>query len=386
MNRICLLLFAILCFGSTTAAQPPPAKTPAAQLTDGQTAKVEKSIEYWVSQLGHEHYLRRELASKKLRDAGPAAVLPLIEVTRSGDLEVVEQATAVITTIALTTWPSQDGGAWDELSRVAETGGGRRASSARSALREIREYRSIEARKALSAVGIFVGVDEFAVGAISSPETIVEIDDQWQGDTDALQWLAWLSGVRNARIKGKAVRQDVLESVTKIPGLETLVVIDGKVSNEALQPLVKMDRIESLEFRYVKLSDEQAELIAQIPIRIALNLMGTGISESKVASMGAQLPGLKITHRRGGFLGVSCMDSLREECTISSIVPGSAAEEAGLIQGDVIIGIDDVEVKLFRDLQEAVNLHVPGEEVEVRYRRGKDIQTVTLRLRRLEDS
>lgn len=345
----------------------------------------EKPISYWVSQLGSDQYLRRELANKKLREAGPAAVTPLIEATRSGELELVEQAMTVITSIALSTAPKSDGGAWDQLSKVAAEGGGRRASCAKSAVEEIRDHRSMEARKELAAAGVFVGVDEFAIGAISRPVTIVQVDEKWRGNAEALQWLAWLSGVENARIKGAAVQRDVLKAVAQVPDLISLVIIDGKVENNTLIPLIEMDRIEALEFRYVRLSDEQAELIASIPIRKSLSLMGTGLSEAKVASMGTRLPGLEITHRQGGFLGVSCLDG-PDQCEISSVVPGSAAEAAGLIRDDVIIGIEDTKVTRFKDLQDAINKHIPGDEVEVRFRRGGEIQTVKLRLRRLEES
>jgi len=367
---LCLPVFAYIAVSAIPAdAQPPD----------------EKPVSYWVTQLGHDHYLRREMASDKLIAAGPGAVDELAEVTRGGDLEVVERAAAVITAIALAHAPNEDGGAWDSLSKMASESGGRRASTAKSALNEIRDHRAIEARKALAGAGIFVGVDEFAIGAISRPLTIVQIDDKWHGDADSLQWLAWLSGVENARVKGSAVRGDVLSHVTKIPGLETLVIIDGKMDKETLKPLIEMDRIQSLEFRYVELTDEQAEMIASIPIRLSLNLMGTGVSESKVASMAAELPGLQITHRQGGFLGVSCLDG-PDQCEISSVVPGSAAEEAGLMEDDVIIGVGDTEVTKFKDLQDAINQHVPGDEVEVRYRRGEEVHNVKLRLRRLEES
>ncbi|MDG2221862.1 MAG: PDZ domain-containing protein [Rubripirellula sp.] len=348
-------------------------------------ATEEKPISYWVSQLGSDQYLRRELANKKLREAGPAAVAPLIEATRSGELELVEQAMTVITSIALSTAPKSDGGAWDQLSQVAAEGGGRRASRAKSAVEEIRDHRSTEARRELAAAGIFVGVDEFAIGAISRPVTIVQIDEKWRGNAEALQWLAWLSGVENARIKGAAVQRDVLKAVAQIPDLVSLVIIDGTVENNTLIPLIEMERIEALEFRYVRLSDEQADLIASIPIRKSLSLMGTGLSEAKAAAMGTRLPGLEITHRQGGFLGVSCLDG-PDQCEISSVVPGSAAEAAGLIRDDVIIGIEDAKVVRFKDLQKAVNQHIPGDEVEVRFRRGGEIQTVKLRLRRLEES
>ena len=121
-----------------------------------------------------------------------------------------------------------------------------------------------------------------------------------------------------------------------------------------------------------------------MPIRVSLNLMGTGISAQKVDSMKSALPGLQIDHRQGGFLGVTCMDNF-DVCEISGVVADSAAEEAGLIKGDVIIRIGDAQVKRFRDLQNAINEHLPGDEVEIKFRRGDKIESIRLKLRRFEE-
>jgi S1-C subfamily serine protease len=133
------------------------------------------------------------------------------------------------------------------------------------------------------------------------------------------------------------------------------------------------------------LSDDQGDLIASIPIRVSLTLMGTGISAEKVELMRDALPGLQIDHRQGGFLGVTCLDSY-DVCKISGVLPDSAAEEAGLIEGDVIVRIGDTEIARFRDLQNAINQHLPGDEVEVKFQRGEKIETAKVRLRRFEET
>lgn len=344
-----------------------------------------KTIAYWVEQLGHDLYLRREMASKKLTDAGPAAIDDLVKVIRSGDLEVVERAMGVITEIALSRPPRDDGGAWDQLNVLAMKAAGRLASSAEAAIDEVREHRAGEARTTLASAGVFVGMDEFAISAISRPRMIVQIDENWRGDIESLQWLRWLKGVEYARVKGSAVRRDVLQHITQVPGLKSLAIVDAKVDDATLEPLQEMARIHSLEFRYVPLTDEQGDQIAALPIRVSLNLMGTGISPQRVESMRSALPGLQIDHRQGGFLGVTCLDSI-EPCAINGVLPNSAAEEAGLIKGDVIVRIGDTEVNRFKDLQNAINQHPPGDEVEVKYRRGDKIESVKLHLRRFEES
>ena len=162
------------------------------------------------------------------------------------------------------------------------------------------------------------------------------------------------------------------------------MIADAKVDEQTLEPLKSMPRISSLEFRYVPLTPELCDMIAALPVRLSLNLMGTGVALEKVEQMRAALPGLIIDHKQGGFLGVVCYDG-RGVCQISRIVEDSAADDAGLIEGDVIVGIGDAEVSVFKDLQTAINQHLPGDEVVVKYVRGSQIESVKLRLRRLEE-
>lgn len=375
-----LLLGALATSTPSTLSAAPPELAP-----DATAQERDDYVEYWVEQLGHDQYLRRERASKQLIEAGPEVIPKLVEEIRNGDLEIIERATNVVTQIAISKPPNKDGGAWKQLNKLAVSGAGRSSSCASSAIRDIRKHRARQAREALSTSGIFVGLDEFAIRAISQPRMIVQVDEKWNRDPEALQWLQWLDGVENARVKGVAVNREVLEHVTAVPGLKSLAIVDGEVGSDTLEPLKKMTRIHSLEFRYVSLTEEHGDLISSMPIRVSLNLMGTGISAGKVESMRSSLPGLQIDHRQGGFLGVTCIDGF-DVCKINGVLPDSAAEEAGLIEGDVIVQVGDSEVKRFKDLQAAINEHVPGDEVEVRYRRAEKIESVKLRLRRFEES
>ena len=68
------------------------------------------------------------------------------------------------------------------------------------------------------------------------------------------------------------------------------------------------------------------------------------------------------------FLGVQA-DSVESEGTagaeITTVVDDSAAEEAGIRVGDVVIGFDGVPIVNFPDLVAQVRAHQPGETVEV---------------------
>ena len=100
--------------------------------------------------------------------------------------------------------------------------------------------------------------------------------------------------------------------------------------------------------------------------------------------------------RQGGtrsrpFLGVKMFTvtpSIAEElglkvdtgALVADVTAGSAAEVAGLRNGDVITSIDGKEVKAAEDVTSAVNAHKPGDEVKVTFRRVDETREVTVKL------
>jgi putative serine protease PepD len=66
---------------------------------------------------------------------------------------------------------------------------------------------------------------------------------------------------------------------------------------------------------------------------------------------------------------------------LTEITPGGPAERGGLQAGDVVLGIDGKQIREFSDISRAVNGHQPGDEIDVKVRRGGgqvQIQKVTL--------
>ncbi len=97
------------------------------------------------------------------------------------------------------------------------------------------------------------------------------------------------------------------------------------------------------------------------------------------------LPGLAITHRQGGFLGVTCNTFGVAECRIRTVIDGSAADQAGLQADDVIVGIGDAKVEQFSDLQAEINQHLPGDELLIKFLRHGTEREVKLSLGKYRD-
>lgn len=343
-----------------------------------------EEIRYWVSQLSSDQYLRRRRAVRQLVRRGPSAVPLVVDKIGSGDLEFTRLAVEVLQEIAHTESPHVDGGAWGALQELAASGVGSHASRAISAVEEILTYRGEIARERLAARGVYIGMAEFVVRATSDFRPIVQIGEGWDGDLETLHWLRWVSGVRHARLVGDAVRPEVVDRLVRMPDLETIAILDGKVGPDLFRSLAAMERIQNLEFRYSPVKAEWADAILDLPIRASLSLMGTGIPAQKVDEMRAARPGLQIEFRQGGFLGVTCPPDF-QVCQITGVVPGSAAEQAGLIPNDIIVGIGEQKISRFKDLQDAINRHLPGDDLEIRYSRGGVVRETTATLGRMQE-
>jgi serine protease Do len=76
--------------------------------------------------------------------------------------------------------------------------------------------------------------------------------------------------------------------------------------------------------------------------------------------------------------------SVNQGVLVNGVRNGSAAEQAGIVPGDVIIGIDAHTVNSVSELQEWVARNRPGAEIEVNFVRGEEKKKVTARLKNSE--
>ena len=82
---------------------------------------------------------------------------------------------------------------------------------------------------------------------------------------------------------------------------------------------------------------------------------------------------------KGGFLGVSC-EEREEGLVIQSIVPNSAAEQAGLRQGDILLRINNQPIVNREKLTILISTKDVSEKVVIRYKRENKVHDLSLRL------
>lgn len=83
-----------------------------------------------------------------------------------------------------------------------------------------------------------------------------------------------------------------------------------------------------------------------------------------------------------GYLGVSSTTPTSGEAgaEIAQVLPGSAADEAGLQVGDVIVAVDESPIKAQGDLAVTIGTHEPGEPVSVEILRDGAAMTIEVTL------
>lgn len=81
------------------------------------------------------------------------------------------------------------------------------------------------------------------------------------------------------------------------------------------------------------------------------------------------------------FLGITSSEQTSDKgVVVGEIVPGSAAEKAGLMPGDIITSIAGTKLSDFEQLTQEIKKHKPQEDVTITYQRAGVENTVTAKL------
>jgi putative serine protease PepD len=81
------------------------------------------------------------------------------------------------------------------------------------------------------------------------------------------------------------------------------------------------------------------------------------------------------------YLGVQVADAENNGgARIVEVVQGGPAADAGVQQGDVVVGVDGQDVQNGDDLRSAVNAKKPGDKLELEVRRDGNTRTITVEL------
>jgi hypothetical protein len=288
-------------------------------------------IDRWVEQLGSPQFAQREAASRNLVQAGPAALDRLASAIDGGDLEVASRAIEVVREWLAADDAELAAAAERFLERCTERSSPSTARLAGSTLEFHATSADAAARERLESLGAVIRERP----ALERRGLEVDLAADWRGAGGDLQLLARLRGLTVLSVRGVPVDAATLDLLGRLRTLERL------------------------------------------------DLFGTGAGAAEAAALAERLPDTRIDVRKGGKLGVASL-ALGGPCEIRTVEPGSAADQAGIRSGDVVVAVDAQPVADFEALTARLSGRGPGDVLRVEILRDRadgDAERLTCEVR-----
>jgi hypothetical protein len=269
-------------------------------------------ISGWIGQLASPQFARREAAARHLIQAGLPAIGPLRDAIGSDDLEVASRSVEIVGTMLASDDATVADAAEQALEACAADESRATARLAAAALEFHVLGLADQARATLETLGAVLRERPL----VERRGLEVEINASWRGTTADLRHVGRLRGLDAVSIHGVLVDDDALEVLAGLEGVQRI------------------------------------------------DLFGTGAGREAAQMLARHLPDARIDVRKGGRLGVSSQ-AFGGPCEVRTVEPGSAADQAGLRSGDVVVSIDGEPVASFDELTVRLADCAPGEVVRL---------------------
>jgi serine protease Do len=112
-------------------------------------------------------------------------------------------------------------------------------------------------------------------------------------------------------------------------------------------------------------------------VELGTFLAAPGTGQYPVAIGVASVAPRNLSQENRGFLGIG-MENRSGGVRVREVQPDSAAAKAGLEKGDIIFEINDRKIDAPAQLAQIISSSLPGDEVNIRFRRGEDERGVTV--------
>jgi hypothetical protein len=281
----------------------------------------------WISQLDNDRYLTREQATRRLLDAGVPALDALLATANGERPEPADRAVWIMRRLARSRDNDQSIAA---LERMVQVRG--RPQFVERAERELDERSIAVVQARLASLGAQIVMEAAPLdGMTIVPLLHVTLGEKWRGDAADLQAIAQLRRQRYFCLEGKAVDDEVAKLFETSPKLALVQFLNTSVTPQAIDALKARNR------------------------------------EAIIYVRGQALLGVQAENHAAGAL-------------VSGVKPGTAAANAGIVEGDVIVSLGGHTVPDFDRLTARIAQHQPGETVEVDVIRGNERKKISVTL------
>ena len=371
---------ALICmfFATIGVAQEPPEKLTAEALR--AHLKVQLDL------LDSPEFRTRELASWRLRQY-PAAAIDLIEsAAPDASINSASQQVVILDLFLSHSDTAIKTAAYDTLKRFSLTKTTALASLAASSVKGIEDEFERQAYEILTHAGANVGYLDInnygTAGKAYTKEDLIGVeikDGVYTGSREALTWIRHLKSARIVSLEGEFASPEILALVAQMPEVKKILlrgkyirpgVYETKLKPADLLILNQLEEIKHFEIRYMSIDDSFVSAICQLPITETLRLFGTAITERGKNEIAQKLDDVSIYRGNGGFLGIG--SQVLRPVVVNTVQPNSAAQKAGIREGDTITEIQGESIRDFAGLRETIAKYSPNEMLLIKLQRPKE--------------
>jgi hypothetical protein len=285
----------------------------------------------WIKKLDDPLYQVREEATQHLTEAEGAALDPLLSAANGDRPEPADRAVWIMRRFSRSRNGELAMAALEHLIQVEN-----QPTVVAKALSELAERNIAACEAKLVPLGADLNVQIEPIDPPNAaPVLTLRLGDRWHGTTEDLRQLAELKQQKYFRLEGAAINDEVAKYFA---GKEKLAV---------------------------------------------LQLFDTKVSAAAVDALKEKHPDAIIYLRNQALLGVSAENN-PAGVRVMFVQPNSAAEKAGIKQGDIIATIEGHKLPDFDRLTARIAQHQPGDKIDIEIVRfdqsSKQNETVTLNL------
>lgn len=264
----------------------------------------------------------------------------------------------------------------------------------------------------------------------------ITLDDQWQGSELELKELARIQesiflrvaeidlpvsqikellnipAIENLEVVGNQLDPTKLELLLQTPSLSRVSLVERELQqfftdpvsvdhikglalqrcelgSGAIEQLIGFSQLISLDFLEMQLAEPLFLQIEKLDGLRAIEMQVCKFPKDSYLRLKRTAPQISINFTPQGFLGVRGPLRFGEDfdkVEISQVVPDSAAEQGGMLAGDVIKSIDGVRLDRFEDLRLQVAQYKAGEKLKVVIERNGQEKQLTIELKPYDSS
>ncbi|MFO7907267.1 MAG: PDZ domain-containing protein [Pirellulaceae bacterium] len=341
-----------------------------ASASNGESGPREREqVGQWIQQLNDQRFDVRSRGTKKLIEAGEAAVKPVLEAVETGNLEVSTRGVYVLRRLAYGSdlaARERSLAALREIARLADKPAPARV--AREAIAGFDKARERQTLRELERLGASID-NQRPTPFAAEGRLEIEIGPAWKGELKDVKRLVWVRDLWKLTLAGPQVIDSWVEIVKDLPQVKYLVIKNAKITDAALTTVGQVKTLGYLDLMYTPVTNAGLEHLRDMKSIQMIRCFGTKITREAARGLAAERGDVEVKHKMGGFLGVRCQPA-PEPCRVILVTPGSAADQGGINRKDIITRFDGHPVASFDELEQLIARNEVGDTVEIQVLRG----------------